>query len=45
MLEGCRWIGTETGSESPYSPNPSLHNMRRLGFTELYARENWLWRP
>lgn len=42
---GCRWVGTETGAESPGSPNPSLHNMRRLGFTELYARENWLWRP
>ena len=42
---GCRWIGTETGSETEDAPNPSLHNMRRLGFTELYVRENWLWRP
>ncbi|HEU4568313.1 MAG TPA: GNAT family N-acetyltransferase [Marmoricola sp.] len=42
---GCRWIGTETGAESPESPNPSLHNMRRLGFTELYERRNWVWKP
>lgn len=42
---GCRWIGTETGAESVDSPNPSLHNMRRLGFTELYERQNWIWRP
>lgn len=42
---GCRWIGTETGAEGPGNPNPSLHNMRRLGFTELYERQNWVWRP
>lgn len=42
---GCRWVGTETGSETSEDPNPSLHNMRRLGFTELYERQNWIWRP
>ena len=39
---GVRWIGTETGTETPEDPNPSLHNMRRLGFTELYERRNWI---
>ena len=42
---GARWIGTETGAESPGHPNPSLRNMRRLGFAELYERRNWIWRP
>lgn len=42
---GVAWIGTETGTETPEQPNPSLHNMRRLGFTELYERRNWTWRP
>lgn len=41
---GVRWIGAETGSETPEDPNPSLHNMRRAGMTELYARQNWLLR-
>lgn len=39
---GCEWYSTETGSESPEDPNPSLHNMRRLGMAELYARTNYL---
>jgi hypothetical protein len=30
---GCRWLATETGSETPERPNPSLHNMRRKGLT------------
>lgn len=42
---GVRWIGTETGAETPEDPNPSLHNMRRLGLTELYERRNWIWKP
>jgi GNAT superfamily N-acetyltransferase len=41
---GLRWVSTETGSETPEDPNPSLHNMRRLGFTELYERRNWIYR-
>jgi len=40
---GCRWLAAETGSETPESPNPSLHNMRRIGLTELYERRNWVW--
>ncbi len=38
---GCEWYSTETGSDTPEDPNPSLHNMRRLGMDELYARTNW----
>ena len=45
VRRGCTWVGTETGAETPESPNPSLHNMRRLGFTEVYARTNYVWRP
>ena len=41
---GLRWIGAETGSETPENPNPSLHNMRRAGMAELYARQNWVLR-
>lgn len=41
---GLRWLSTETGSETVGDPNPSLHNMRRLGFTELYERTNWIYR-
>jgi hypothetical protein len=41
---GLRWIGAETGSETPADPNPSLHNMRRAGMEELYPRQNWLLR-
>ena len=36
------WASTETGSESEGEPNPSLHNMRRLGFEEVYQRYNWV---
>ena len=41
---GLLWLSTETGSETAEDPNPSLHNMRRLGFTQLYERENWIYR-
>jgi GNAT superfamily N-acetyltransferase len=39
---GCRWVATETGSETPDEPNPSLHNMHWAGFTTLYRRTNWI---
>ena len=39
---GCRWIATETGSETAEDPNPSLHNMHWAGFTTLYQRTNWV---
>jgi GNAT superfamily N-acetyltransferase len=42
---GCTIVVTETGAETPEEPNPSLHNMRRMGLTELYERRNWVWRP
>ena len=42
---GCTTVVTETGAETPEEPNPSLHNMRRMGLTELYERRNWIWRP
>jgi GNAT superfamily N-acetyltransferase len=42
---GCTTVVTETGAETPEHPNPSLHNMRRMGLTELYERRNWVWRP
>ena len=42
---GAEWITCETGAETPDSPNPSLHNMRRLGLGEQYERTNWIWRP
>jgi GNAT superfamily N-acetyltransferase len=38
---GAKWASTETGTETETDPNPSLHNMRRMGFEELYVRENW----
>ncbi len=42
---GCSWVTAETGAETPEDPNPSLHNMRRMGLVELYERRNWVWRP
>jgi ribosomal protein S18 acetylase RimI-like enzyme len=42
---GCRLVTAETGTETPEKPNPSLHNMRRIGLTELYERRNWIWQP
>jgi GNAT superfamily N-acetyltransferase len=42
---GCRWLSTETWPESPGNLNPSQHNIRRLGLTELYVRQNWVFRP
>jgi hypothetical protein len=40
-LEGCQWVVSETGAETEDNPNPSLHNLHRHGFTELYDRRNW----
>jgi len=41
---GAEWVCSETGSETPENPNPSLHNMYRAGFDLLYERRNWLLR-
>ena len=37
---GCEVLFTETGAETPDDPNPSLHNMHRAGFRDLYGRQN-----
>lgn len=39
---GCEWIVTETGEETPETPNPSFHNMVRTGFRLAYARPNYM---
>lgn len=33
---GCRHVIAQTGEDTPAHPNPSLHNMRRLGFAEVH---------
>jgi hypothetical protein len=39
---GCKWFITETGEETPESPNPSYHNMLRSGFQLAYLRRNYV---
>ena len=41
---GCAWMSAETWQELDGAHNPSLHNMRRAGFVEVYDRRNWVWR-
>jgi GNAT superfamily N-acetyltransferase len=41
---GTRFASAETWLESPGNPNPSQHNMRRAGLTEVHTRPNWVWR-
>lgn len=40
-MEGCQWVISETGAETEDNRNPSLHNLHRHGFTDLYDRRNW----
>jgi hypothetical protein len=40
--DGCNWISAETPAETADKPNPSYHNMLRLGFELLYERPNYL---
>lgn len=40
--EGCKIFFTETHTEIPGKPNPSYHNMKRLGFKEAYLRPNYV---
>jgi hypothetical protein len=40
-LQGCRLLATETGAPLPGERNPSLDNMRRLGFELAYVRANY----
>lgn len=39
---GCKWFVTETGEDLPERPNPSFHNMMRMGFTLAYQRPNYM---
>ena len=41
---GCRFASAETWAETPESPNPSQHNMRHAGLTEVHVRRNWVFR-
>ena len=35
---GCDLIHTETAADAPDQPNPSLHNMFRAGFHQIYEK-------
>ena len=39
---GCQWVVAETPLEKPDRPNPSIRNMRRLGFEVHHQRRNYL---
>ena len=39
---GARWITAWTTAETAERPNPSLHNMQRLGFDVSYEIENYV---
>jgi GNAT superfamily N-acetyltransferase len=41
---GLRFASAETWLENDANPNPSQHNMRRAGLTEVHTRPNWVWR-
>ncbi|GAB3871177.1 GNAT family N-acetyltransferase family protein [Terrabacter terrigena] len=41
---GCEWMSAETWQEFDGHVNPSLHNMERAGFVQVYDRRNWVWR-
>jgi GNAT superfamily N-acetyltransferase len=41
---GCRWASAETWMETAENPNPSQHNMRSAGLTEVHVRRNWVYR-
>lgn len=41
---GVRYASAETWLETAQNRNPSQHNMRRAGLTEVHTRPNWVWR-
>jgi ribosomal protein S18 acetylase RimI-like enzyme len=41
---GLRYASAETWLENDENPNPSQHNMRRAGLTEVHTRPSWVWR-
>jgi ribosomal protein S18 acetylase RimI-like enzyme len=40
---GIRYASAETWLESAGNPNPSQHNLRRAGLTEVHTRPSWVW--
>lgn len=40
---GCRWVSVETAEQTPEREAPSFRNLRRLGFSVVYTRPNYLW--
>lgn len=38
---GCDLAHSETAEDTPEEPNPSLHNMHRVGLATLYDKEIW----
>jgi ribosomal protein S18 acetylase RimI-like enzyme len=42
---GVHYASAETWLENDENPNPSQHNMRRAGLTEVHTRPSWVWRP
>ncbi|GAA1478088.1 hypothetical protein GCM10009623_25340 [Nocardioides aestuarii] len=42
---GITWAAADTWAEQlPDHPNPSQHNMVRIGLTEVHRRPHWVWR-
>lgn len=41
---GLRFASAETWLENAENRNPSQHNLRRAGLTEVHTRPNWVWR-
>lgn len=39
---GCRWVTAETADDLPDKPNPSVHNLARLGWRLLHRRPAWM---
>jgi hypothetical protein len=39
----ARFASAETWLETEENRNPSQHNMRRAGLTEVHVRPNWVW--
>jgi ribosomal protein S18 acetylase RimI-like enzyme len=40
---GLRFASAETWLENAENRNPSQHNLRRAGLTEVHTRPNWVW--
>jgi hypothetical protein len=39
---GCHWVTAETADDLPDKPNPSVHNLTRLGWRLLHRRPAWM---